>query len=75
MSIVTQAIIADKYGLRLTVDQLGECIGLARSTIYNQIVKGEFQIPTYLDGAKRFCDYRDVATYLDACRDRAATQV
>lgn len=75
MSIVTQAIIADKYGLRLTVEQLGECIGLARNTIYNQLAKGEFHIPTYLDGGNRFCDYRDVAAYIDDCRARAKTQV
>ena len=71
MSIVTQAIIADKYGLRLTVDQLGECIGLASNTIYNKLAKGEFKLPTYMEGGKRFCDYRDVADYLDSCRKRA----
>ena len=71
MSLLTQAIVAEKYGLRLTVEQLGECIGLARNTIYNKLAKGEFKITTYLDGGQRFCDYRDVATYLDECRARA----
>ena len=74
MSLMTEAIVAEQYGLRLTVDQLGEAIGLARNTIYNQVAKGEFAVPTYLDGGKRWCDYRDVAKYLDVCRARAKTQ-
>lgn len=74
MSLMTEAIVAEKYGLRLTVDQLGDAIGLARNTIYNQVAKGEFSVPTYMDGGKRWCDYRDVAKYLDVCRARATTQ-
>jgi len=74
MSLLTQAYIIDRYGLRLTMDQLAECIGLARNTIYNQRAKGEFPIPTYLEGGTRFCDYRDVANHIDACRERAKVQ-
>lgn len=75
MSIMTQAIVAEKFGLRLTLEQLGLCIGISRATIYNQISRGDFNIPTYVENGKRWCDYRDVASYLDACRDRAKTQV
>ena len=71
MSIMTQAFVAEKYGLRLTVDQLADVMGIARNTIYNQLAKGEFKVATYMDGGKRWCDYRDVATYLDDCRSRA----
>ncbi|HWH75079.1 MAG TPA: hypothetical protein VNV16_12530 [Methylibium sp.] len=71
-SLVTQVIVADKYGLRLSVEQLGEVLGLKRGTIYNQISAGTFPIPTYVDGGGRWADYRDVAAHLDACRERAA---
>ena len=73
MSLMTQAIVADKYGLRLTMAQLADAIGLAKQTIYNQIAKGEFKVKTYVDGGQRWRDYRDVAAFLDGCRDRAET--
>ena len=73
MSLMTQAIVADKYGLRLTMAQLADAIGLAKQTIYNQIVKGEFKVKAVVDGGQRWCDYRDLAAFLDGCRDRAET--
>lgn len=73
MSLMHEAIIAEKYGLRLTVDQLADALNLARNTIYNQIAKGEFKVPTYVDGGKRFCDYRDLASYLDGVRGHEPT--
>ena len=74
MSLMTQAIVADKYGLRLTMAQLADAIGLAKQTIYNQIAKDEFKVKTYVDGGQRWCDYRDLAAFLDGCRDRAETR-
>lgn len=71
MSLMTAAIVAEQYGLRLTMDQLAQALGLARNTIYNQIAGGSFAVPTYTDGGKRWADYRDVANYVDECRARA----
>lgn len=68
MSLLHEAIVAEKYGLRLTIEQLGKALCLAPQTIYNKIAKGEFMVPTYVDGGKRYSDYRDVAAYLDSCR-------
>lgn len=68
MSLLHEAIIVEKFGLRLTVEQLGQALSLAPQTIYNKISKGEFMVPTYVDGGKRFADYRDVAAYLDFLR-------
>lgn len=65
MSLLHEAIVAEKYGLRLTIQQLGEALCLAPQTIYNQIAKGQFKVPTYVDGGKRYCDYRSLASYLD----------
>ena len=72
-SLLTQAYLLEHYGLRLTIDQLAEVLHIARNTIYNQVAAGTFAVPTYVDGAKRFADYRDVAAYLDECRARATT--
>jgi hypothetical protein len=73
MSLLHEAIIAEKYGLRLTVDQMADALGLARNTIYNQIAQGTFRVKTYVDGGKRFADYRDLAKYLDEVRAGATT--
>lgn len=75
MSLLHEAIVAEKFGLRLTVEQMAQALGLAKNTIYNQIAQGVFKVPTYVDGGKRFCDYRDLARYLDEVRGHAATQV
>ncbi len=71
MSILTQALVAERYGLRLNVEQLGAVLGLTKGAIHNQISDGTFPIPTYLDGGRRWADYRDVAEHLDKCRERA----
>lgn len=73
MSLLHEAIVVEKYGLRLTMDQLADALGIAVNTIYNQIAQGTFKVQTYLDG-KRYADYRDVAAYLDQMRASANLQ-
>lgn len=68
MSLITQAFIVERYGLRLNVDQLAEVLGISKGAIYNQISAGTCPVRTYIDGGKRWADYRDVATHLDECR-------
>lgn len=72
MSLLTQAYLLERYGPRLTLEQLAEVLHMAKSTIYNQVSAGTFPVPTYLDGNKRFADYQHLAAYLDECRTRAA---
>lgn len=74
MSLLHEAIIVEKYGLRLSVEQLSDALGIAKNTIYNQIAQGTFKVKTYVDGGKRFADYRDIATYLDSQRASANFQ-
>ena len=71
MSLITQALVAERYGLRLSVEQLAEVLGLATSTIRNQISAGTFPVKTYTDGGKRWADFRDVAEHFDQCRESA----
>ncbi len=72
MSLLTQAYLIEKYGLRLDMKQLAEVLGVAENTIYNRISAGRLDVKTYVDGKSRFADVRDVADYLDHCRQRAA---
>jgi hypothetical protein len=70
-SLVTQMIVAEKYGPRLGIEQLAEVLGITKAAVYNQISAGKLTIPTYVDGGKRWADYRDVAAHIDECRRRA----
>lgn len=71
MSLLTQAYLLEHYGPRLNLDQLAAVLGISKNTIYNQVSAQTFPVPTYVDGNKRFADYRDVSTYIDKCRDEA----
>ena len=71
-SILTQALIAERYGLRLGVEQIAEVLGITKGAVYNQISAERLPIRTYVDCGKRYADFRDVAEHLDACREAAA---
>ncbi|KRB73474.1 helix-turn-helix transcriptional regulator [Noviherbaspirillum sp. Root189] len=72
MSLVTQAFIVEKYGIRLKLEQVAEILGVTKGALYNQISAGTCPVKTYVDGGKRWADYRDVAKHIDECRELAA---
>lgn len=72
-SLFSQLVLAERYGMRLTMDQLAEALGMARGSVYNQISAGTFPVPTYVEAGKRWADVRDVAAHFD--RQRAAAKV
>lgn len=71
MSFLSQAYLLEKYGPRIAMQDLAKVLGIAHGTLRNRIGAGTFTVPTYLDGGTRYADYRDVAEYLDGCRERA----
>lgn len=72
MSLVTQAFVFERYGPRLAMEDLAQVLRISKGTIHNQISAATFPIRTYLDGGKRYADYRHVAEHLDSCLERAA---
>ena len=68
MSLITEAYIVEKFGLRLNVEQLAQLLGITKPALYNQFSAGTCPVKTYIDGGKRWADYRDVAAHLDQCR-------
>ena len=66
MSLFTEAFIVQKYGLRLNAEQLADVLGITKPALYNQISAGSCPVKTYLDGGKRWADFRHVAEHLDA---------
>jgi hypothetical protein len=71
MSLITAAFVFEKYGPRLSMQQLAEVMGVAKGTLYNQISAEKCAVKTYVDGGARFADYRHVAEHLDACMEHA----
>lgn len=72
MSLVSQALVFERYGARLGVEQLAEVLGVSKGALYNQFSAGTCPVKTYVDGGKRWADFRDVAAHLDAMRLLAA---
>ena len=72
MSLVTQAFVVERYGLRLDMKQLAEVLGVKPGTLANWISAGTCGVKTYVDGGKRWADYQHVAEHLDLCREMAA---
>ena len=70
-SLVTQMIVAERYGLRLDTKQLADVLGIAEGTVRNRISAKTLGVPTYEDSGRRWADYRDVAEYIDKMREAA----
>lgn len=71
MSLLAQMVLIEKYGLRADLDRLAEILETTPPNLRRKISEGTFEIPTYLDGGKRWADTRDVADYLDLRRQQA----
>lgn len=74
MSFLTQAYLLEQHGPRLDMAALARVLGVAKGSLTNRIYRGELDLPTYMDGGKRFADVRDVADYLDRMRRRASSR-
>lgn len=75
MSIITQAIVVEKYGFRADVDALAKILGMSKGSVRNRISEGKLPIVTYVDGGKRWADYRDIAEYIDRCRPKSGATI
>lgn len=69
MSFLSQAYLLEKYGPRLSMQDLAKVLGVAYGTLRNRLSAGTLKVRTYVDGGTRYADFRDVAEYLDACRE------
>lgn len=46
-----------------------KCVGIPEQTARNKLAKGEFPIPTALNGSRRFIHISDLAQYADKLRE------
>ena len=68
-TLMTRAALIDRYGFRLTMEQLAEVLGCSPGTVYNLLSSGQLRIRTYKEGSRRFASYDAVAEYLDGMDD------
>jgi len=73
MKLATRAALIDRYGMRLTMEQVAEILGWSTHTVYQQAVNGSLPIRTYKEGSRRYASYEAVADYLDG-KDEEAMQ-
>ncbi len=71
MSLLAQMVLIEKYGLRVDLDRLASILETTAPNLRRKISDATFDIPTYIDGGKRWADTRDVAAYLDRRRQEA----
>lgn len=71
MSLLAQLILAQKYGMRLDMQELANELDMAKGTLMNQVSAGTLGIKTYMDAGKRWADVRDVAEHYDRMREKA----
>lgn len=68
MSLATQMLIAERFGLLLGVEQLAAVLGYESRYVQNLIYAGKLPIPTTKVGARTVAHYADVAAYVDSLR-------
>ena len=71
MSFLTTAYLMEKHGLRLDLEALSKELDTTPANLRRRISLENFEIPTYMDGGRRWADVRDVAAYLDDRREQA----
>lgn len=71
MSLLTQAYILERYGLRLGAEQIAQVMGITVPAVHTARSRGTLELKCYVDGGKLWADYRDVADYFDRAREGA----
>jgi hypothetical protein len=74
MSLLAQMVLIEQYGLRVDLKKLATILDTTEPNLRRKISEATFEIPTYIDGGKRWADVRDVADYLDRRRQEARQQ-
>ena len=64
MPLLITAMLFEKYGARITVQELAEILKIAPKTVQNRLSSGKLNIKMFNDSG-RFFKTEDVAIYLD----------
>jgi hypothetical protein len=64
----TLDLLINKYGITLSLEQLGEVLKNTPKTLDNKIRLGTLPVPTFREGGRRLAFAQDVAEYLERRR-------
>lgn len=67
MSLLTEVVLLERYGPRVTMAELGEILKIAQKTVTNRLAAGTLPLKTFNDSG-RFCNTDDVAAYIESFR-------
>ncbi len=71
MSLITQALLMDKFGPLLTVENVAEVLHVDKRTVQNQHSARTLGIPGIKRGQALLFHVADVAAYIDGLREAA----
>ena len=58
--------LLNKYGVRLTLDEVSEILKIPTGTLYNKRSDGSLPFNSYRDGLRVFVDTKVLADYLES---------
>ena len=61
--LLLQQLFGNKF--LLDIKDLSKILGISEITIRNRLAERRFEIPTFLEGSRRFARLDDVAEYID----------
>lgn len=70
-SFLSYAFLLERYGPRVNLEDLAVILDTTAANLRRRISCQDFDIPTYLDGGRRWVDIRDLSAYLDLRRQQA----
>lgn len=63
--------LEDRYGMTMTIEEIGEVLRMKPKPILNSISAGRFPIHTFMVGRRRLAFTDDVADYLESKKSAA----
>lgn len=70
MGLVTELLIAERYGMLLDFQALGALLNKSPGTLENQWHQGKLPFKMHKNGGRLVAHYADVAAYIDSIRSR-----
>jgi len=69
MSVLWELALIQKYGIRMSMKEVAEVLGMSPQTLANRFCQQTMPISTYNDSGK-FCLASDVAKYIATYKDK-----
>jgi hypothetical protein len=71
MMMLTTVFLMERHGPRLDLEALAKVLSTTPANLRRRISERTLDIPTYVEGGKRWAAVEDVAAYFERLRDAA----